>query len=656
MPVYTTGRGNGSGVGGLPADLLQKLATWPASGTGQRLVHRHIMTLAVSLRHYVSEAEAIQLIRDSPMPRPPAKREIEDSVAKAYGSSAAATSGAAAAGSSSSTGAGGGAAAAAGRPANPRPLPAPIQNGFTVFMETCFLIGDGVAISDTNVKPNGTRPPGYGDVHPRERWFERLNGRDISRIYPSKEGLYVRINPMALGGSTDNDVTVFRHTLVEFDLDKNGNRIPKEIQYGWIMDSGFPISAIVDSGGKSIQALIRVDAPDRDEYKRRVDIVLAWFVSCDGFDDGNWNPSRYCRCPGVERNLYDKDGKLVSVGHQALLAVNVGAADWEAWQKTQQPVLSAWEKGFSIGHRSSKEIEGMNILSPEPLIGDWLRVGDLGFIFAARGLGKSWFAMDMAHAIAQHDEKPVDFGPWKVHRWDRVLYLDGEMAPGDIKTRDAALGIPTESLVYVNHEILYEETGLVMNLADREFQKGVISFCQKQAFKVLFLDNLSTLTSGIDENIAIDWERIQSWLLELRRLHITVIFIHHAGRNNQMRGHSKREDPCSWLIRLDATNDASHHKGARFFVRFTKWRGANEMPRTYLWSYTPVGYDICVEFKEAGQIWVFRQLVENGLDTCSEIAAEMDVSNGYVSQLAKTAERQGWLLIKGRKYFIKQKP
>jgi hypothetical protein len=50
----------------------------------------------------------------------------------------------------------------------------------------------------------------------------------------------------------------------------------------------------------------------------------------------------------------------------------------------------------------------MEIKPREPMIGDWLKEGDLGFIFAVRGVGKTWFGMDLARALA--DGK--NFGPW----------------------------------------------------------------------------------------------------------------------------------------------------------------------------------------------------------------------------------------------------
>ena len=159
----------------------------------------------------------------------------------------------------------------------------------------------------------------------------------------------------------------------------------------------------------------------------------------------------------------------------------------------------------------------------------------------------------------------------------------------------------------------------------------------------------------MDENKAIDWEILLPWLLELRRAHLTVVFIAHAGRNNEMRGHSKREDPAFWIVRLDAPlADTEGQRGARFISRFTKWRSIQK-PATYQWNYTPVGpndQEVCVEAKLAAPIDVFRQLIESGLETASQIAEEMDVTTGYVSQLATRAKKDGWLSIADRRYRI----
>src|SRR5262249_59995012 len=52
-------------------------------------------------------------------------------------------------------------------------------------------------------------------------------------------------------------------------------------------------------------------------------------------------------------------------------------------------------------------------------------------------------------------------------------------------------------------------------------------------------DNVSTLTSGGKENEAESWLPIQQWVLSLRRRGISVLVIHHAGRNGEQRGRSE---------------------------------------------------------------------------------------------------------------------
>jgi hypothetical protein len=220
-------------------------------------------------------------------------------------------------------------------PPESRPLPQPIPSGCKVLLETCFEQGDGVAFSDTRPNAAGERKPGPGDVQTREKWLEQLSQRPISEIYPAhRDGLFIRINPIKAGGKTDKDVTAFRHVLVEFDLDEKGKRIPKEQQYGALVESNLPCSAILDSGDKSIHAWVKVDAPDRQEYDRRRELVWEYFKDWN-LDPRNKNVSRYSRCPNVERNLYDKDHNLIGHGRQALLAINVGASSFANWEKTQ---------------------------------------------------------------------------------------------------------------------------------------------------------------------------------------------------------------------------------------------------------------------------------------------------------------------------------
>ena len=219
----------------------------------------------------------------------------------------------------------------------PRPLPSPITDGFRILLEICFEKDERVVLGRGSFNGNGDLQIDGGTMLSREAWLKRISVKTIDEIYATvRDGLFIRINPMKGQRKRDVDVASFRHVLVEFDFDGNGNLIPKELQYAWLLDSDLPISAILDSGNRSIQGLVRVDAPDLAEFKRRQAIVWKYFESCNcNLDPGNKNPSRYCRCPGINRNLYDAAHVLHGTAPQALLTVKIGAASWEEWEKGQ---------------------------------------------------------------------------------------------------------------------------------------------------------------------------------------------------------------------------------------------------------------------------------------------------------------------------------
>jgi hypothetical protein len=69
--------------GALPGQIKDLLTNWPASRTGTRQVHRHILSIANQLRHHVPAEQAVELIRAA-MPRRRKGREIEETVERAY--------------------------------------------------------------------------------------------------------------------------------------------------------------------------------------------------------------------------------------------------------------------------------------------------------------------------------------------------------------------------------------------------------------------------------------------------------------------------------------------------------------------------------------------------------------------------------------------
>jgi AAA domain/Toprim-like len=313
-----------------------------------------------------------------------------------------------------------------------------------------------------------------------------------------------------------------------------------------------------------------------------------------------------------------------------------------AEEERLQAFLKATVKG--------SELLAIQIPPRQLIIKDWLREGDLGFIFAYRGTGKTWLSVALMSALAEG----LVCGPWNVHegkQWP-VLYVDGEMPADDIRGRIKAIngGEVPDNFHLFNHEILYNQSELVINLASATDQRLITKVCAEKRIKVLVLDNLGCLFTGVGENDADEWEKVLPWLLELRRAKVTVIIIHHTGVNTtRMRGTSKREDAAAWVMRLDDKKEGTDEPGAKFITRFIKYRGS-EVVLDYEWTIKPTGNVISVGHTIASRFDVLMQWVRDGVDTATEIAAEMGISPGQVSKLATKLIEQNRLRKDKRHY------
>ena len=170
--------------------------------------------------------------------------------------------------------------------------------------------------------------------------------------------------------------------------------------------------------------------------------------------------------------------------------------------------------------------------------------------------------------------------------------------------------------------------------------------------KLLVLDNIASLASGIDENSKKDWDPINQWLLDLRFAGITTVILHHTGKTGTQRGTSAHEDNVDISIVLRRPPDYQEDEGARFVVEFKKTRvSTSELP-------TITGF----EFKliESGDRveWVYTNIrARNKLDILAmlgekmkqnEIAAMFDVTPQYISILKKEFKKDNLLKEKGK--------
>lgn len=194
-------------------------------------------------------------------------------------------------------------------------------------------------------------------------------------------GAWIRVNPLDGKGVKNENVTDFRYVLVESDC------MAIEEQNAFIRELELPVAVLVYSGGKSVHAIVRIDAPNYDEYRKRVDYL---YDVCrkNGFviDKQNRNPSRLSRLPGVMRN-----GKK-----QFIIDTNIGKESFAEWKNWVESINDDLPDPESL----AAEWDNLPELSP-PLIDNVLRQGHKMLIAGPSKAGKSYALIELCAAIAE---------------------------------------------------------------------------------------------------------------------------------------------------------------------------------------------------------------------------------------------------------------
>jgi len=314
-------------------------------------------------------------------------------------------------------------------------------------------------------------------------------------------------------------------------------------------------------------------------------------------------------------------------------------------QRTFEELLTKYQAAIC----TSEDLETLSIKPREPLIGDWMREGDLGFVWGERGGGKTWFANALMTYLSTGQEL---FG-WNVPRSVDVMFVDGEMPADAARDRLKALAPKNKRLHVLHHEVLFDRSGLVMNLTEARNQRILTEICTSKNVKLLVLDNLSCLFSGLPENDADGWELVLSWLLDLRRRRIAVLIIHHSSKAGTMRGTYRREDAAFWVIRVDPIKDRGpSDQGARFQTTFEKQRNSPNQEWTRKWTFqTDPHAGVSMSCEEISFDHKVLDLIEAGLHSASEIADELKTHRSTVCRAATRLQKAKLIEIRSRKYY-----
>lgn len=214
---------------------------------------------------------------------------------------------------------------------------------------------------------------------------------------------------------------------------------------------------------------------------------------------------------------------------------------------------------------------------PELFLGKWLFAGSLAMVYAQAGIGKTFFSMALAYAVAAGN---TNFLGWWSKKPKRVLYVDSEMGYRLLRERLIKIiesnerDADKDSIKFISYEDCERQT--IWNLADEHDQKKYTEAAED--FDLIIIDNLSGCARSIGRETEFQsWPRVQDWLLKMRRAGKCVLLLHHAsktapGEKVMQRGPSMRVDALDFVVALNKPREHKPEEGLRFTLEFEKCR------------------------------------------------------------------------------------
>ena len=333
-------------------------------------------------------------------------------------------------------------------------------------------------------------------------------GGDVGKVMGDCDpeiGAWICFNPVDGTGRKDANVTSYRYALVECDNMEPGKQLAA------IHQMELPCAALVYSGGKSIHAIVRVNAPDYAEYRKRVDYLYA---TCQKngltLDQQNRNPSRM---PGILR----------AGQKQALLETNVGKSCWEDW--------CDWVEACTDDLPDTECLaDDWDDLPPlaDALISGVLRQGHKMLLAGPSKAGKSFALIELCIAIA---EGKTWLGRFSCAQ-GRVLYINLELdRPSCLhrfKDVYTAMGLAPDNLRNIDIWNLRGASVPMDKLAPKLIRRA-----GKKGYTAVILDPIYKVITG-DENSADQMAKFcNQFDVVCRALDCAVIYCHHHSKGAQ---------------------------------------------------------------------------------------------------------------------------
>lgn len=367
-------------------------------------------------------------------------------------------------------------------------------------------------VVNTFALPDGKQSPTMGNYSRTvQQILDGINGttqlENVFGSFNKEMGAWIRFNPIDGKGVKNDNVTAFRYMLLESDNMSLGK------QKAILEQLELPIAAMVFSGGKSIHAIVKVDAYSYEEYRKRVDFIYS-IAQKNGFkpDKKNRNPSRLSRMPGVMR-----DGKP-----QFLMATNIGKENYKEWEE--------WIASVNDDLPEPEELDALWDNMPDlapPLIEGILREGHKMLIAGPSKAGKSFALIQLCISIAEGK-------PW--FGFDctqgKVLYVNLELDRASCLHRfkdvyEALEQSPTN----IGNISIWNLRG--KSLPMDQLAPKLIRRAQKRNYKAIIIDPIYKVITG-DENSADQMANFCNQFDKVcTELKCAVIYCHHHSKGSQ---------------------------------------------------------------------------------------------------------------------------
>ncbi len=383
------------------------------------------------------------------------------------------------------------------------------------YLETLFKDDEKVAYvtSDVWQDKEGVWKPGKGYYdRTAKELIEELKKYpdDIGAVigdWKDECGAWIRFNPVEGTGVKNENITRFTYALIESD------DMPIPDQDALYRRLELPIACLVHSGSKSLHAIVKVDASNYEEYRKRVEYLYGFLAKHDfKVDTANRNPSRLSRLPGVTRN-----GVI-----QTLVDTNIGRRNWNEWMDYAEGVNDEMPSLTYLDEALANQPK-----LPDELIEGVVRVGHKMLISGSSKAGKSFLLMELAIALAE-GIKWLGFQCKK----SKVLYVNLEIDEPSAINRFAVIYKAMKIKPKYSHDVvIWNLRGRAMPL-DKLVPK-LIRKVANQDFDAIIIDPIYKVITG-DENNASEMGKFSNQFDKIcNETGCTAIYSHHHSKGSQ---------------------------------------------------------------------------------------------------------------------------